>query len=708
MDKSYKPQAIEEQLYKKWLDEKHFAVRKTTSHKKRFVIMMPPPNVTGNLHLGHALTFAIEDAMVRFYKQMGSAALWLPGYDHAGIATQVVVERELKKKGISRHKLGREAFVKEVWKWVKTYRANIEAQIKKLGALPDWSRTRFTFDEGYQESVKEAFLRLYNEGLIYRGERMINWCARCQTVLSDLEVEYQEELAQLYYIRYGDITIATVRPEPIPGDVAIAVHPKDKRYAAFVGKSVPLPILSRNVPVIADEAVDPDFGTGAIKVTPAHDPVDFEMAGRHKLPRIQVIGFDNTLTSEAGLYAGLGVAEARQKIVEDIRQAGLLEKIENYTHRKGYCSRCNTPVEPQVSLQWFVSMKSLAEPLIDGAKKGEIQFVPSRFKRVFLHWLTNIQDWCISRQLWWGHQIPVYYCKRESANSKFEVRSSKQTPNNKKTGDCFVVAKEKPKTCPFCKRCNMRQDEDVLDTWFSSSLWPFATLGWPQKTTDFTTFYPTDVLESGYDILFFWVARMLMMGKKLTGKLPFRTVYLHGLVRDKQGRKMSKSIGNVVDPLESIAQYGADALRFALLYGNSPGNDLTFDHSHLVGGRNFANKLWNVGRFIHMQFDGTILFDTNFPKGVLLDAADRAFLKSLGALERSVKSHVAHFRFAQALGAIHNFAWHELADNYLEHAKTSNSSAKYKLLAFAFSSLLSLLHPFMPFVSEAIKQELFS
>ncbi len=692
MDKAYDPARVEKEIYREWMAGHLFSPRKGA--KKTFTMMLPPPNVTGNLHMGHALTVTIEDALSRFRRMKGERVLWLPGFDHAGIATQVVVERELKKKGINRRQLGREAFTKEVWKWVEEYKGNIENQLKSMGSSLDWGRARFTFDEKYQDAVKEAFLHLHKKGLIYRGERMINWCARCQTVLSDLEVEYSEEEARLYYIAYGPFILATVRPETKLGDTAVAVNPNDKRYKKYVGQTIKAKSVEGEISlrVIADEAVDRAFGTGVIKVTPAHDPDDFEIGKRHNLETKTVIGFDNKMNENAGAYRGLTIEEARKRIVEDMEKLGLIEKVEDYKHRRGYCSRCNTPIEPQISLQWFISTKPLARSIIKAAKEGKIIFVPGRFKKIFLQWLENIQDWCISRQLWWGHQLPVFYCSKKQ--EEFKMKNEKLKVND------YIVAKEKPNICAFCKDCSMIQDSDVLDTWFSSGLWPFATLGWPKKTSDIKAFYPNDVLETGYDILFFWVARMLMLGKELTGKLPFHTVYLHGLVRDKQGRKMSKSLGNVIDPLDLSAQYGTDALRFALLYGNSPGNDMRFDPSHLIGGRNFANKLWNIVRFAKLKGTSKNL------RVMPTDAADREFITKLSELQTSTTRHLEHFRLAQALQEIHNFVWHELADKYLEHVKVSNDPQKVFNFHFSISILLKLLHPFMPFLTEALWKEL--
>lgn len=717
MEKVYTPQGTEEEIYDRWMSQKAyapdarpFAKQGAKSRaKKRFTIMLPPPNVTGNLHIGHALAFTLEDALVRYKKIQGIKTLWLPGYDHASIATQVIVEKELRKKGITRHQLGREKFIEEVWNWIGVYKKNIEGQLKRLGALPDWERARFTFDPAYQESVTEAFLRLYKKGLIYRGERMINWCPRCQTVLSDIEVEYRQESTKLYYIHYGPITVATVRPEPIPGDTAIAVHPRDKRYKKYIGETVPHPLNGRMLPIIADSAVDPAFGTGAIKVTPAHDPLDFELAQKYALEILPVIGFDGKMTQNVEKYAGLSLKDAREAILSDLQQKGAIEKVVDYEHAKGHCSRCDTPVEPLVSKQWFIKMKPLAEPVINAAQRGEVKFTPPRFKKVFLHWLTNIEDWCISRQLWWGQQLPVYYCTREA-----EVKSEKVKVKSKK----FVVSKEKPKKCPFCGKCEMKQDYDVLDTWFSSGLWPFATLGWPQNTQDFKTFYPTDALQTGYDILFFWVAKMLMLGKNLTGKLPFTQVYLDGLVRDRQGRKMSKSLGNVIDPLTIIDEYGADALRFALLYGLSAGNDMKFDASHLTGGRNFANKLWNIGRFAKSKVPSErregaaeaecskFKVTVQNVKRIKKDTADKQFLAKLSRVEKEVERHMERYQLAQALQKLHNFVWHELADKYLEQVKKTDTPEKLLIFNFALLTLLRLLHPFMPFVTQRILDEL--
>ena len=727
MEKAYNPKIVEERIYGEWIKEKAYApearakfLASKKSSKKRFVMMMPPPNVTGNLHIGHALAFSLEDALVRFQKMQGRKTLWLPGFDHAGIATQVVVEKELRKKGISRHQLGREKFIEEVWKWIAIYKKNIEGQLQKLGALPDWDRARFTFDERYQESVKEAFVRLYEKGLIYRGERMINWCLRCQTVLSDIEVEYKEEPAQLYYIAYGPIIIATARIEPIPGDTAIAVHPRDARYKQYIGKKIPHPLTGRELPVIADRRIDRNFGTGAIKVTPAHDPLDFEFAKEYNLAVIQVIGPDGKMTENAGEYGGLGIKDAREKILKDLEQQGIIKKIEDYTHSRGHCSRCDTPVEPLVSKQWFIKMKPLAEPIIKAAKKGEVKFTPPRFKKIFLHWLSNIEDWCISRQLWWGHQLPVFYCSKKQeefpiSNFQFPIKSQ----NTKyKIQNTFIVARTKPLKCTICGECEMRQDPDVLDTWFSAGLWPFATLGWPENTVDFKEFYPTDALQTGYDILFFWVAKMLMLGKELTGELPFKQVYLDGLVRDRQGRKMSKSLGNIIDPLEIIDQYGADVLRFALIYGVAPGQDEKLDQSHLIGGRNFANKLWNIARFYkvksgdhksHFAAKGGSAAQAEFTNHKFKkDSIDKEFLKKLSRLEREVKKNMERYQLAQALQKIHNFTWNEFADKYIEEAKRSGSEEKLIIIHNSLFVILKLLHPFMPFITQELFDNLFA
>jgi valyl-tRNA synthetase len=594
LPKTYDPGAVEQKWYRFWEEGGYFKPRMVAG-RRPFVISMPPPNVTGALHLGHAITATIEDIMIRYHRMAGDPTLWVPGEDHAGIATQTVVERLLAAEGTDRHQLGRERFLERVWQWVQTYKHRIQDQHRRLGASCDWSRERFTMDEGLSKAVREVFVRLYEEGLIYRGERIINWCPRCMSAISDLEVEHEDTPGKLWYVRYplkpvepplgqqGDeasITVATTRPETILGDTAVAVNPRDERYAGLVGRTAILPALGREIPIIADKAVDPAFGTGAVKVTPAHDPTDFEIGNRHDLPRVQVIGFDARMTAEAGPYAGQDRYEARQNLLADLERAGLLVKAEDYTIPLGHCSRCDTVIEPLISKQWFIKMLPLATPALGAVRYGQVRIVPERFTKIYTDWLENIHDWNISRQLWWGHRIPAWYC-----------------------ADCaeMVVAREDPASCPRCGSARLEQDPDVLDTWFSSWLWPFSTLGWPEDTADLRTFYPTSVMETGYDIIFFWVARMIMAGIHFLGTPPFHTVYLHGLIRDQYGEKMSKSKGNVVDPLEVMDEYGTDALRFTLATSSTPGNDMKLVPDRIVGNRNFANKIWNAARFVLLQ-----------------------------------------------------------------------------------------------------------
>ncbi len=586
--KSYDPKQIEGKWYQFWMERGYFTPK--IDHKKKpFVIIMPPPNVTGELHLGTALTAIIEDTMTRWHRMKGDPTLWLPGSDHAGISGQLVVEQLLAKEGLTRHDIGREKFLERMWLWMKKYKGIIAEQHKKLGSSCDWTRERFTMDPGPARAVRTTFVSLYNKGLIYRGERIINWCPRCSTALSDLEVDHREMQSHLYYVRYRleegkdqYITVATTRPETILGDTAVAVNPKDKRYSKLLGKKAILPVIGRVIPIIADEAVDPAFGTGAVKITPAHDPVDFEVAQRQGLPSINILNLDATMNENAGPYAGQDRFACRKALLADLEKEGLLVKIDPYVHAVGHCHRCRTIVEPLVSKQWFVKGAPLAKPAIDAVVEGRIKIIPERFTKVYLNWMENIRDWCISRQLWWGHRIPVWYC-----------------------GDCgeLTVAIDDPKACAKCGSKNITQDPDVLDTWFSSGLWPHSTLGWPDKTEDLKYFYPTSVMETAYDILFFWVARMIMMGLENMGEVPFHTVYLHGLIRDEKGEKMSKSRGNVVDPVGIIEKYGTDALRFALSTGNSPGNDMKLNPQKLEGSRNFANKLWNAARFVVGNLD---------------------------------------------------------------------------------------------------------
>ncbi|MGB8347005.1 MAG: valine--tRNA ligase, partial [Ktedonobacteraceae bacterium] len=592
LPKTYEPQSVEQQWYRFWEEGGYFKPRPGTTGKT-FVISMPPPNVTGALHLGHAITSTVEDILIRYHRMIGDETLWVPGEDHAGIATQTVVERQLAKEGTDRHQLGRAAFIERVWQWVNQYKHRIQDQHRRLGASCDWSRERFTLDDGLSKAVREVFVRLYDEGLIYRGERIINWCPQCMSALSDLEVNHVDTAGKLTYVRYplkplsghesdptAFISVATTRPETILGDTAVAVNPKDARYTDQVGRIAIVPVIGREIPIIADEAVDASFGTGAVKVTPAHDPVDFEIGQRHDLPRVQVIGFDAKMTAEAGPYAGQDRFEARANLLDDLEKLGLIVKSEDYTIPLGYCQRSDTIVEPLISKQWFVKMMPLATPALGAVKYGQIRIVPERFNKIYTDWLENIHDWCISRQLWWGHRIPVWYCDNCGQMS---------------------ASREDLTTCPHCDSTALHQDEDVLDTWFSSWLWPFSTLGWPDVTADLLHFYPTSVMETGYDIIFFWVARMVMSGIHFMGTIPFDTIYLHGLVRDARGEKMSKSKNNVVDPLEVMDEYGTDALRFTLATSSTPGNDMKLVTERIIGNRNFANKIWNASRFVLMK-----------------------------------------------------------------------------------------------------------
>ncbi|MBW7883398.1 MAG: valine--tRNA ligase, partial [Caldilineaceae bacterium] len=597
MPKAYNPRDVEEEIYSWWNTngffhpEQQIASGLADPARRPFVISMPPPNVTGALHLGHAITSSVEDMLTRYHRMLGDPTLWVPGTDHAGIATQNVVERQLERQGITRHDLGRDRFVQEVWSWKDEYHARITAQQQRMGISCDWARERFTLDDGLSEAVLEAFIRLYDEGLIYKGYYLVNWCPRCQSAISDLEVEYEEVSGRFYTFRYplkdgGYLEVSTTRPETILGDTAVAVHPDDERYKDVIGKFALVPILKREIPVIADEYVDPEFGTGALKVTPGHDPNDYEIGKRHGLPMINIMNADGSLNANAGPYEGMDRFQARKKLWADMEKAGLVVGDREHTHQVGHCQRCGTIVEPLLSEQWWVKMEPLAKPALEAVASGEIQIVPQRFERVYNHWLENIRDWCISRQLWWGHRIPVWYGPDGTA---FAARND-------------ADARQKA-AAHYGHEVNLMQDPDVLDTWFSSGLWPFSTLGWPEQTRDLEVFYPTTLLETGYDILFFWVARMIMMGLKFTGQVPFHYVYLHGLVRDEQGRKMSKSLGNALDPLDLIADYGADALRFTLLTGGTPGNDLKLATSRVEASRNFANKIWNAARFVVMKLE---------------------------------------------------------------------------------------------------------
>jgi valyl-tRNA synthetase len=716
MAKAYNPHEVETALYEWWEQQGFFRPEQQLAsgladpEKESFVIAMPPPNVTGALHLGHAITSSVEDMLTRYHRMNGEPTLWVPGTDHAGIATQNVVERQLERQGISRHTLGRERFVDEVWAWKAEYHGRISAQQRRMGISCDWSRERFTLDEGLSAAVLEAFIQLYDEGLIYKGNYLVNWCPRCMSAISDLEVEYEEVIGRFYTFRYplkegGYLEVSTTRPETILGDTAVAVHPEDPRYKDVVGKTALVPMLNREIPVIADAYVDPEFGTGALKVTPGHDPNDYEIGKRHGLAMINIMNKDATLNENAGRYAGLDRYDARKELWADMKQAGLVVAEKEHAHQVGHCQRCNTVVEPLLSEQWWVKMEPLAKPALEAVRTGAIEIVPSRFERVYNHWLENIRDWCISRQLWWGHRIPVWYGPDKRA---FAARNAAEA--------------QAKADAHYGRSVELVQDPDVLDTWFSSGLWPFSTLGWPAQTRDLATFYPTTVLETGYDILFFWVARMIMMGLKFTGEVPFRYVYLHGLVRDEQGRKMSKSLGNALDPLDLIAEYGADALRFTLLTGGTPGNDLKLAVSRVEASRNFANKIWNAARFVVMKLEDQTPalddVDPNSPVYVLPDDAllslpDRWILSRLESVRRDSTRLIETWQLGEAGRQLYEFLWNEYCDWYIEAAKVrlnegtaAEAEATRQVLAFVLEQSLRLMHPFMPYLTEAIWQNL--
>ena len=691
--KAYDPHEVEDRLYE-WWERSGFFRAVPDPDREPFTIIMPPPNVTGELHLGHAQRAAIEDALIRFHRMKGAVALYLPGTDHAGIATQVVVERQLAADETTRHDIGREAFLQRVWDWVGKTGNTIDNQHRRLGASCDWERKTFTLDEGPARAVRTTFKSLYDNGLIYRGERMINWCVSCRSALSDLEVEHEGVQGNLYYIRYpyedgsGHLTVATTRPETLLGDTAVAVNPTDERYAGAQGKHVRLPVLGRLIPVVADDAVAAEFGTGALKITPGHDPNDFETGERHGLPIVNVLNPDGTLNEEAGPYAGFDRFDARKAIVAQLEREGLLEKVEPYAHSVGHCQRSGDPVEPIVSTQWFVKIRPLAEPALEAVRDGRIRIVPERFTRVYENWMENIRDWCISRQLWWGHRIPVWYC-----------------------GACghMTVAVDEPDACEACGSNAISQDEDVLDTWFSSGLWTHSTLGWPESNADLDYFYPTSVLETGYDILFFWVARMIMMGLWNLNDVPFRTVYLSGLVRDEHGQKMSKTRGNVRDPLDAIDQYGTDALRFALTTGTAPGSDTRFSDDRLEAARNFANKLWNVGRFVIGQTEGYEGMEGWYATPPREHRHDRWMLSKAQQTAVRVNDLIAEFQIGEAERLLHEFIWSDFADWYIELAKVrlrNGDDQPRRVLAHVLERSLRLLHPFMPFVTEEIWQRL--
>ncbi len=703
---AYEPQAVEGKWYRFWEERGYFKPRPEAAGKPTFVISMPPPNVTGALHLGHAITATVEDILIRYHRMRGDDTLWVPGEDHAGIATQTVVERQLAGEGTNRHELRREAFLERVWQWVNQYKSRIQDQHRRLGASCDWSRERFTLDAGLSQAVREVFVRLYEEGLIYRGERIINWCPVCMSALSDLEVNHVDTQGTLTYVRYplkplegqegGEteyISVATTRPETILGDTAVAVNPKDPRYTQLVGRLAILPVIGREIPIVADEAVESGFGTGAVKVTPAHDPTDFEIGLRHNLPRIQVIGFDAKMTAEAGPYAGQDRYEARKNLVEELKRLGLVVKIEEYTVPLGRCQRSDTPIEPLISRQWFVKMAPLATPAMGAVKAGLMQIVPERFNKTYMDWLENIHDWCISRQLWWGHRIPVWYCD---------------------TCGQMTVSREDVTVCPHCESTQLHQDEDVLDTWFSSWLWPFSTLGWPEITVDLRRYYPTSVMETGYDIIFFWVARMAMAGIHFLGVVPFQTIYLHGLVRDAKGEKMSKSKGNVVDPLEVMDEYGTDALRFTLATSSTPGNDMKLVPERIVGNRNFANKIWNAARFVMTATAGLGNGVPDIAEVTPTTLADRWILQRLARLTAEVTRLINEFQLGEAGRQINDFFWSDYCDWYVECSKVQlregderTRQATAGILRAVLDQSLRLLHPFMPFVTEETWQHLY-
>ena len=690
MQTTYNPKDFEERIYREWTENGCFRAQIDPA-KVPFTVMMPPPNVTGQLHMGHAMDETMQDILVRFKRMQGYCALWLPGTDHASIATEVKIVEQMKKEGLTKQDLGREEFLRRAWAWKEKYGGRIVEQLKKLGSSCDWSRLAFTMDEKCSRAVKEAFFRLYNKGLIYRGDRIINWCPSCKTALSDAEVEYAEENGHFWHFAYPvegsdeKIIIATTRPETLLGDTAVAVHPDDKRYSSLVGKLLLLPLTDRKIPVVADAYVDPEFGTGAVKITPAHDPNDFEVGQRHNLPVIRVMNDDGSMNELAGKYAGLDRYEARKRIVEEMDRLGLLVKIQPHAHNVGHCYRCHSTVEPIVSKQWFVKMKPLAKPAINAVAQNKTKFTPDRFAKIYYNWLENIRDWCISRQLWWGHRIPVWYCE-----------------------DCgeTICSVDTPSVCPKCGKTHLRQDEDVLDTWFSSALWPFSTLGWPEETADFNYFYPTDVLVTGYDIIPFWVMRMMFSGIEHTDKVPFRDVLIHGLVRDEQGRKMSKSLGNGIDPLEIIDKYGADSLRLSLVTGVAPGNDTRFTDAKVEAARNFINKIWNASRFVLMNAK-----DVDIPElsEIRLQPADRWIISRLQSTIREVVVALKKFDLGIAADKLIDFMWNDFCDWYIELCKPAlyggdvgKKRAALGVLMSVLKDALKLLHPFIPYVTEEI------
>ena len=692
--KTYDPQSVEDRLYKFWVDGGFFHAE-ADPEKEPYTIVIPPPNITGQLHMGHALDETLQDILIRFRRMQGRATLWLPGTDHASIATEAKIVAAMAEEGLTKEDLGREKFLERAWDWKRTYGGRIVEQLKKLGSSCDWDRERFTLDEGCNKAVNEVFIRLYEKGLIYRGEKIINWCPHCLTSISEAEVDYEDQPGHFWHIRYpfadgsGYMNIATTRPETLLGDTALAVNPNDERYKDVIGKKVILPIVHREIPVVADDYVEMDFGTGVVKITPAHDPNDFEVGLRHNLEVINVMTDDAKITDDYPKYAGMDRYDARKAIVEDLKAEGALIKVEDYSHNVGACYRCHTTVEPRVSKQWFVKMEPLAKPAIKAVRDGEVKFIPERFDKIYYNWMENIKDWCISRQLWWGHRIPAWYC-----------------------ADCgeTIVSKDEPHTCPKCGSAALTRDEDTLDTWFSSALWPFSTLGWPDETNDLKYFYPTNTVVTGYDIIFFWVARMIFSGIEYTGQVPFDTVLIHGIVRDSQGRKMSKSLGNGVDPLVEIEKYGADALRFSLATGNSPGNDMRYIPERVESSRNFANKLWNASRFILMNLPDDQKAPY-LPKDLSLE--DKWILSKYNSLVKDVTDNLDKFEIGVAVQKLYDFIWDIFCDWYIELCKVrlngddaNAADTARAVLVYVMSGMLQLLHPFMPFITEEIWQSL--
>ena len=691
--KQYNPKEVESRIYSNWMEAGYFRPE-CDPDKTPYTIVMPPPNITGQLHMGHALDMSLQDVIIRLKRMQGYSALWLPGTDHASIATEARIVETMREEGITKDDIGRDGFLERAWKWKEQYGGRIDEQLKYLGSSCDWSRERFTMDEGCSKAVLDVFCKLYEKGLIYRGERIINWCPHCRTSISDAEVEFEEQDGFFWHLRYpfsdgsGYLELATTRPETLLGDTAVAVNPNDERYISAVGKTVILPIVGREIPVVADDYVEMDFGTGVVKITPAHDPNDYEVGLRHDLEIINVLNEDGTVNENGGKYCGMDRYECRKQIVKDLEEGGFLVRVEPYKHNVGTCYRCGTTVEPRISKQWFVKMQPLAEPAIKAVEDGSVRFVPERFSKTYFNWMYNIKDWCISRQLWWGHRIPAYYCD-----------------------DCgeVIVAKEQPDCCPKCGG-KVHQDEDTLDTWFSSALWPFSTLGWPEETEDLKYFYPTDTLVTGYDIIFFWVARMIFSGIEHMGEVPFRTVFIHGLVRDAQGRKMSKSLGNGIDPLDVIDEYGTDALRFMLASSVSPGNDMRYSDEKMIAARNFCNKMWNAGRFILMNDVDGVKPDT-LPAE--LEIEDRWILTQLENVIQEVTANLEHFELGIAASKVYDFAWDVFCDWYVELAKLRLNSDDEKrkqsckqVLVYTFTRILQMLHPFMPFITEAIYEAL--